>query len=41
MTREEAINFVYGNPEAAVDLIVQLSDAVEILQARLLNLNGR
>lgn len=31
MTWEEARNIVNGNPEAAVDLIVQLSEAVEIL----------
>ena len=41
MTREEARNFVYGNPEAAVDLIVQLSEAVEILQARVAELERK
>jgi len=41
MTREEARTLVYGNPEAAVELIFQLSEAVEILRAMLLSLNGR
>ncbi len=41
MTREEAIIFVYGNPEAAVDLLVQLSEAVEILQARVTELERK
>jgi hypothetical protein len=41
MTREEAINFVYGNPEAAVDLITHLSEAVEILQARVAELERK
>ena len=38
MTREEARTLVYGNPEAAVELIFQLSEAVEILQARVAEL---
>jgi transposase len=41
MTREEARNIVYGNPEAAVDLIVYLSQAVEILQARVAELERK
>lgn len=34
MTREEARALVYGNPEAAIDLIVELAAAVPLLQAR-------
>jgi transposase len=34
MTREEARALVYENPEAAVELIVQLAAAVAVLQAR-------
>ena len=34
MTREEATALVYGNPEAAVDLILQLVATVERLTAR-------
>jgi len=34
MTREEATALVYGNPEAAVDLILQLVATVEALTAR-------
>jgi transposase len=34
MTREEATALVYGNPEAAVDLILQLVATVESLTAR-------
>lgn len=41
MTREEAKNVVYGNPEAAVDLIIQLSAAVEILKARVTELERK
>ena len=41
MTREEARNLVYGNPEAAVELIFQLSEAVEILQARVAELERK
>jgi len=41
MTREEARNLVYGNPEVAVDLIVQLSEAVEILKARVAELERK
>jgi len=32
---------VYGNPEVAVDLIVQLSEAVEILKARVAELDRK
>ena len=41
MTREEARTLVYGNPEAAVELIFQLSEAVEILQARVAELERK
>ncbi|MHB8205273.1 MAG: DUF6444 domain-containing protein, partial [Desulfomonilaceae bacterium] len=41
MTREEARILVYGNPEAAVDLIFQLSEAVEILKARVAELEQK
>jgi hypothetical protein len=41
MTRQEAISLVYGNPEAAVDLIFQLSEAVEILKARVAELERK
>jgi hypothetical protein len=41
MTREEARNLVYGNPEVAVDLIVQFSEAVEILKARVAELERK
>jgi transposase len=41
MTRQEARNIVYGNQEAAVDLIVYLSEAVEILQARVAELERK
>ena len=34
MTREEAAALVYGNPEAAVELILQLVATVERLAAR-------
>ena len=34
MTREEARDIVYGNPEAAVELILQLVSTVERLTAR-------
>jgi hypothetical protein len=34
MTREEAAALVYGNPEAAIDLIVELAVTVEPLTAR-------
>jgi hypothetical protein len=34
MTREEAAALVYGNPEAAIDLILQLVATVERLTAR-------
>jgi transposase len=34
MTREEAAALVYGNPEAAIDLILQLMKTVERLTAR-------
>lgn len=34
MTRNEAAALVYGNPEAAIDLILQLVDTVERLTAR-------
>jgi transposase len=34
MTREEAAALVYGNPEAAIDLIIQLVATVELLKAR-------
>jgi hypothetical protein len=35
MTREEAAALVYGNPEAAIDLIVELVATVAALQARI------
>ena len=41
MTREEARSLVYGNPEAVVELIFQLSEAVEILQARVAELERK
>ena len=41
MTRQEAISLVYGNPEAAVDLIFQLSEAVEILKTRVAELERK
>jgi hypothetical protein len=41
MTREEARTLAYGNPEAALELIFQLSEAVEILQARVAELERK
>jgi hypothetical protein len=41
MTREEARNLVYGNPEAAVDLIVQLGEVMGILKARVAELERK
>ncbi|MGC8908761.1 MAG: DUF6444 domain-containing protein [Desulfomonilaceae bacterium] len=41
MTREEAKNLVCRNPEAAVDLIIQSNEAVEILKGRLAELERK
>ena len=41
MTREEARALVYGNPEAAIDLIVELAAAVPLLQARVAELERK
>jgi transposase len=41
MTREEARALVYGNPEAAIDLIVELVAAVAALQARVAELERK
>jgi transposase len=41
MTREEATALVYGNPEAAVDLILQLVETVERLSARVAELERK
>jgi len=41
MTREEAKALVYGNPEAAIDLIVELAGAVPSLQAKVSALERR
>jgi hypothetical protein len=34
VTREEARTLVYGNPEAAIDLIVELATVVQSLQIK-------
>jgi len=41
MTREEARALVYGNPEAAIDLIVELAAVVPSLQARVAELERK
>lgn len=41
MTREEAAALVYGNPEAAIDLIVELVATVAALQARVTELERK
>ena len=41
MTREEARALVYGNPEAAVDLIVELAAIVPLLQAKVAELERK
>ena len=41
MTREEATALVYGNPEAAVDLILQLVETIGLLTARVVELERK
>jgi transposase len=41
MTREEATALVYGNPEAAIDLILELVAAITALQARVAELERK